>query len=309
MNDPAADVLASHRPMLLGLAYRMLGSMHDAEDVLQEAYLKWQATDRDAVREPRRYLSRTVTRLAIDRLRHRHAHEVYPGPWLPEPVATATATASFDPAESLDQRDSLATATLFLMERLNPVARAVFVLRSAFDLPYDDIAETVQRTAEHCRQLHRRAAQRLATDQRKYTPSRIEHRELLERFLVAAREGDLTTLRSYLHADVVAWSDGGGKVRAARRPVLGADRVARFFAGIHTRQRYIVEHLLVNGTPGALTSHDGIDMVLTFTVADGRISGLFLTANPAKVDRFVREHRRGTTAVDANTDVPGRTRD
>lgn len=291
MNDPAADVLVSHRPMLLGLAYRMLGTLHDADDVLQDAYLKWQATDRDAVREPRRYLSRMVTRLAVDRLRRRRTDEVYPGTWLPEPVATATT--SLDPVESLDQRDSLATATLFLMERLDPLARAVFVLRSAFDLPYDEVAETVGRTPEHCRQLYRRAAQRLASDQRHYTPSRLEHRELLERFLVAAREGDLATLRSYLHADVVAWSDGGGQVRSARRPVVGAERVARFFAGIHTRRLPLVEHVVVNGTPGALTTHDDLDMVITFTMADGRISGLFLTANPAKIDRFVRAHRGG----------------
>ncbi len=278
--------------MLMGLAYRMLGTPHDAEDVLQDAYLKWQNVDRQDIREPRRYLSRTVTRLAVDRLRQRE-HEPYDGTWLPAPV-TGTSTAH-DPAESAEQRDSLSIATLFLMERLDPVERAVFVLRAAFSLPYDEIAGTVDRAPEHCRQLYRRATHRLNTDRRRFAPSRAEHRELLERFLAAARDGDLATLRTLLHDHVVTWSDGGGRVRAARHPILGADRVVRFFAGIYTRRTTTVEHLLINGNPGALTRVDGLHHLITFTVVDDRISAMFIMSSPAKIDWFL-----------AGTGVPSR---
>ncbi|TDD68526.1 sigma-70 family RNA polymerase sigma factor [Jiangella aurantiaca] len=265
--------------MLLGLAYRMLGSTGDAEDVVQDAYLRWREVDRSAVREPRRYLSRTVTRLALDRLRERRARERYVGPWLPEPVATAAWP--LDPLETVEQRDSVSTATLYLMERLDPVERAVFVLRSAFDLPYREIADILGRTPEHCRQLHRRAAARLAGD-RRFAPSRREHAVLLERFLVAAREGDLATLRSLLHDDVVAWSDGGGRARAARNPVRGGDRVARFFAGIHTRHRPGYELVELNGAPGAVIALNG-PQALTFSVAGDHISAVFLVVNPEKL--------------------------
>lgn len=279
MIDAAAEV-QQHRPMLLGLAYRMLGSTGDAEDVVQDAYLRWRDVDRSAVREPRRYLSRTVTRLALDRLRERTVRDRYVGPWLPEPVAAAAWP--YDPLETVEQRDSVSTATLYLMERLDPVERAVFVLRSAFELPYTEIAGIVGRTPEHCRQLHHRATARLADDRRRFAPSRREHAVLLERFLVAAREGDLATLRSLLHDDVVSWSDGGGRAKAARNPVLGPDHVARFFAGIHTRHRPEVELVELNGTPGAVIRLHG-RQALTFGVADGRISALFLVTNPDKL--------------------------
>lgn len=279
MIDAATDVLL-HRPMLLGMAYRMLGSAGDAEDVVQDAYLRWRDVERDSVREPRRYLSRTVARLALDRLRERRTRERYIGPWLPEPVATAPSP--FDPLETVEQRDSVSTATLYLMERLDPVERAVFVLRSAFDLPYGEIAAIVERTPEHCRQLYRRAAARLADDRRRFAPSRREHAVLLERFLHAARDGDLATLRTLLHDDAVAWTDGGGRTKAARNPLLGADRVARFFAGIHTRHRPAYEVVELNAAPGALVGLAS-PQALTFAVSDGRISALFAVSNPDKL--------------------------
>lgn len=280
MSDAAAAEVLRHRPMLLGMAYRMLGSTGDAEDVVQDAYLRWRGVDRSGVREPRRYLSRTVARLALDRLRERKAREHYVGPWLPDPVATAPSP--FDPLETVEQRDSVSTATLYLMERLDPVERAVFVLRSAFDLPYAEIAAIVDRTPEHCRQLYHRATARLADDRRRFAPSRHEHAVLLERFLVAAREGDLATLRSLLHDDAVAWSDGGGRAKAARNPVLGADRVARFFAGLHTKYRATYELVEINGTPGAILDLGG-RQALTFTVDGARISALFIVTNPDKL--------------------------
>lgn len=290
MTDPAIDVLA-HRPMLLGLAYRMLGAAGDAEDVVQDAYLRWRETDRTEVREPRRYLSRMVTRLALDRLRQRRAHERYVGPWLPEPVATAPAP--FDPLETVEQRDSIATATLFLMERLDPVERAVFVLRSAFEFPYDEIAEIVERTPEHCRQLFLRSRTRLADDRRRFTPSRRDHAQLLERFLAAARDGDLATLRSLLHDDVISWSDGGGKVRSALNPIVGADKVARYFASTHRRKRPRFHLLELNASPGALIEGSDLRQVVTFTVGDGLITGLYLVANPDKLSRLGADEPSG----------------
>jgi RNA polymerase sigma-70 factor (ECF subfamily) len=282
-DDDAVAEFQRHRPMLLGLAYRMLGSTGDAEDVLQDAYLRWRGVDRSGVREPRRYLARTVTRLALDRLRDRKARDAYVGPWLPEPVVTAPSP--FDPLETVEQRDSVSTATLYLMERLDPVERAVFVLRSAFDLPYDEIAAIVDRTPENSRQLYHRANARLADDRRRFAPSRREHAALLERFLVAAREGDLARLRSLLHDDAVAWSDGGGRTKAARKAVLGADRVARFFAGLHTKYHPSFELVELNGAPGAVITLIG-PQTLTFAVVDGRISALFLVANPDKLTRL-----------------------
>ncbi|WP_205856944.1 RNA polymerase sigma factor SigJ [Phytoactinopolyspora endophytica] len=278
----AAGELVAHRPMLYGVAYRILGSSSDADDVLQDAYLRWRAIERREVHEPRRYLSRMVTRLAIDRLRTRTKQETYVGTWLPEPVPTEHSAS--DPLDSVEQRDTLATATLYLMERLDPVERAVFVLRSAFDVPYAEIAEIVQRTAEHCRQLYRRASDRLAASAPRFTPSRREHAALLERFLAAARDGDLAALRAVLHDDVVTWSDGGGKVRAARNAVVGVDKCVRFFVGVYgTKRRPAIIPLELNGSPGAVLRDADMYQALTFGVRDGKIAAIFLVSNPDKL--------------------------
>ncbi|NDL58793.1 sigma-70 family RNA polymerase sigma factor [Phytoactinopolyspora sp. XMNu-373] len=271
--------------MLFGVAYRLLGSVSEADDVLQDAFLKWLNVERDRIREPRRYLTRIVTRLAIDRLQARAAQNTYVGSWLPEPVPTEAAS-WLDPLETSVQRDSVATATMHLMERLDPVERAVFVLRQAFELPYAEIAETVERTAEHCRQLHRRASQRIGQDRRRFRPSRREHARLLERFLEAARDGDLAALRTVLRDDVVVWSDSGGKARAARNAVHGLDRVSRFFAGIYSRNTFAITPIELNGSPGAVLQAEGTTHAITFAVADDVISGVFLVVNPDKLTAF-----------------------
>ncbi|WP_216853300.1 RNA polymerase sigma factor SigJ [Phytoactinopolyspora halotolerans] len=279
--DAAAE-LQAHRTMLFGVAYRVLGSAADADDVLQDAYLRWRTVDHDEVREPRRYLTRMVTRLAIDRLRSGSNRETYVGSWLPEPVPTEAAP--LDPLDTVEQRDSVATATLYLMERLDPVERAVFVLRSAFDVPYAEIAEIVERTPEHCRQLYRRAGNRLAEGDHRFAPSRREHAALLESFLTAAREGDLEGLRATLHDDVVTWSDGGGKVKAARNAILGVDRCVRFFVGVYGRKRRpTIVPMEINGSPGAVVYDADIYQVVTFGVRDGRIGAVFLVSNPDKL--------------------------
>ncbi|WP_307813052.1 RNA polymerase sigma factor SigJ [Micromonospora coerulea] len=283
----AAGALTAHRPMLLGLAYRLLGSLHDAEDVLQEAYLRWLGADRESVAEPRRYLSRVVTRLAVDRLRARQAaRETYVGPWLPEPVPTAASP--FGPLDSAELRDSVSIALLHLMERLTPPERAVYVLHTAFALPYAEIAEILDRSAAHCRQLHHRAAARIADDRRRFTADPAEQRRLLDAFLAAARDGDLPRLTGLVASDAVAWTDGGGVARAARNPVRGADRVARFFVGIYGRPRRIeATPAELNGGPALVIRwSDGARYTLTVAAAGGRITDFYLVGNPAKLSRL-----------------------
>lgn len=283
----AAGALTAHRPMLLGLAYRLLGSLHDAEDVLQEAYLRWLDVDRESVAEPRRYLSRVVTRLALDRLRARQAaRETYVGPWLPEPVPTDPSP--FGPLDTVELRETLSTALLLLLERLTPPERAVYVLHTAFALPYAEIAEVLDRSAADCRQLHRRAVARLAEDRPRFTAGPAEQRRLLNAFLAAAQQGDLARLTALVAADATAWSDGGGRARAARNPLHGADRIARFFAGIYGRPGRAVRATPVelNGAPALLiTWSTGDRYTLAATAADGRITGLYLVGNPDKLTR------------------------
>ena len=270
--------------MLLGLAYRLLGSRHDAEDVLQEAYLRWLRVDRASVGEPRRYLSRVVTHLAMDRLRARQAaREAYVGTWLPEPVPTAPSP--FGPLERAELRDSLATALLHLLERLTPPERAVYVLHTAFELPYAEIAELLDRSAEDCRQLHHRASVRIGRDERRFTADRAEQRRLLDAFIAATDDGDLATLTELVAAEATAWSDGGGRVRAARNPVTGADRVARFLLGIRDRGWPLTVHRTeLNGQPAAVVvTAAGYRYAITLGTADGRITDIFLVANPDKL--------------------------
>ncbi|MEU4781939.1 RNA polymerase sigma factor SigJ [Micromonospora sp. NPDC023633] len=280
----AAGALDAHRPMLLGLAYRLLGSRHDAEDVLQEAYLRWLGVDREAVAEPRRYLSRVVTRLALDRLRARRAaRETYVGPWLPEPVRTAPSP--FGPLDAVELRDSLSTALLHLLERLSPPERAVYVLHTAFELPYAEIAGILDRSVADCRQLHHRAAARIGQDRRRFTAGRAEQERLLDAFLAAARDGDLAALTGLVATDATAWTDGGGRVKAARNPVTGADRVARFFAGIYgPGRRLTVRRVELNGQPAALIVRpDAGRYALTLAAAGGRITAFHVVGNPDKL--------------------------
>jgi RNA polymerase sigma-70 factor, ECF subfamily len=273
----AAASLVAHRPMLYGLAYRLLGSAHDADDVLQEAYLRWLRADREAVAAPRRYLSRVVTHLAIDRLRARQA-EPYVGLWLPEPLPEG----EVDPAA---HRESLSLAMLHLLERLTPPERAVYVLRTAFDLPYPEIAEILDRTPEDCRQLHHRATRHLAAAPR-FDPAPAERERLLDRFLAAAREGDLPALKRLLAADATAWSDGGGRVKSALRPILGRDRVARFVAGVYPGE-LSVRPVALAGEPAAVVTRCDGQRLWTLSVVDGAISGVYLIGNPDKLRKLL----------------------
>ncbi|MGH8876346.1 MAG: RNA polymerase sigma-70 factor [Stackebrandtia sp.] len=276
-----SEQFETHRPMLLGLAYRMLGSMWDAEDVVQEAYLRWMRTDRESVREPRAFLATTVSRLALDQLRSaRVKREAYTGPWLPEPVATESA----GPLDTAELRDSLSYATLHMMERLSPPQRAVLVLRDAFQMPYEQIAEVIDSTESHCRQLHRRALRQLAEGRERPRPSAAEHRRLLAGFLDAAVNGDLEALTELLGAEVTAYNDGGGRVRAALRPILGREKVAAFVLGLTTRFTIDWARIVdVNGEPAIRMSVDGQEQVVTVDIRDSRIQGVFAVLNPDKL--------------------------
>ena len=281
VEDDAAAQLVEHRPMLFGLAYRLLGSVHDAEDVLQDAFLRWTRVNRDEISEPRRYLTRVVTTVALDRLRQQKARrESYVGPWLPEPVATANL------AERAELHESLSLALLHLMERLTPTQRAVYVLRAAFEMPYADISEVLGQPAPQCRQLYHRAAAALdGAGRRAFTADRRRHRELLGAFIGAAEDGRLEDLERLLHDDVTCWSDGGGRVRAARKPVLGSAKVARFFAGLygHPGRAVRVEPADLNGVPAAMVTLGGQRHALLLGISEHRIRSLYLVSNPEKL--------------------------
>ncbi|MFL6076071.1 MAG: RNA polymerase sigma factor SigJ [Mycobacteriales bacterium] len=290
--DPEAAVeeFWRHRPRLLGLAYRLLGSMWDAEDVVADALLRWLDADRSQVREPVAYLTTVVSRLALDQLRSaRVRRETYVGPWLPEPALTDTAP--FGPLDTAERRDTLSLATLRMMERLTPPERAVFVLREAFGLPYDQIAGTLDLDAAHARQLYRRARERVTAGRTRFHPDSAEHARLFERFLDAAGQGDLDALRDVLAADVVAYNDGGGQVRAALRPVAGLEAVLRFAAGLVRRYPIGegVRRVEANGLPAALLDMGGLRQLVAVDVRDGRVAEIYGILNPGKLSYLERQ--------------------
>ncbi|HEY2191110.1 MAG TPA: sigma factor-like helix-turn-helix DNA-binding protein [Actinomycetospora sp.] len=240
--------------------------------------------DHAAVRSARAFLITAVSRLSIDALTSARARrEAYPGPWLPEPVATA----ELGPAETAELDDTLAYATLHLMERLSPPERAVVVLREAFAMPYDEIAGIVGASGEACRQMQHRATSKLGEGRRDGArPDAAAHRVLLERFLAAARAGDLEGLTAMLRADVVAYNDGGGKARAARRPILGRENVVAFVLGLLSRYGLgQVSFVEINGQVGVETVMDDATSVFAVDMRDGRIASIYAVLNPDKLTR------------------------
>jgi RNA polymerase sigma-70 factor (ECF subfamily) len=282
-----ADTLfEEHRPGLGRLAYRMLGSLADADDVLQEAYLRWTHTDRAEVESPRAYLSSIVTRLCIDR---RQAIEVrkesYIGPWLPEPIVEPDAAG---PGDRLEAAESISMAFLVVLESLAPVERAAYLLRRAFDYGYDEIAGILGKSEPACRQLVSRAERRVLERRPRFEADPGEAERLTGEFLRACSTGDLDGLMRLLAPDAVMLSDGGGKAKAALAPIRGADRVARFFVGL--RRKYPagleIRRVRVNGRPGLMAVLDGqVFNVLTLDVTDGRIAACFIVGNPDKLSR------------------------
>ena len=279
MADPAG--FEALRPRLFGIAYRMLGTRAEAEDVVQEAWLRLErAGPVDSVDG---FLVTAVTRLSIDHLRSaRVRRERYVGPWLPEPLTTPEE----DPARQVERAEALSLALLRVLDRLDPVQRAVFLLREVFDYPYEDVARVVGRRVDHCRQLARRARERVREERPPVEADPAEHERLLERFVAAADAGDLAGLEALLAEDVVLLSDGGGKVPAALNPVRGRDRVARFMVGVRKKATGDVSVRLAraNGLPAALVYVDGrLGSLLALDVRDGRVATVFSVRNPDKL--------------------------
>ncbi|MFF9627219.1 RNA polymerase sigma-70 factor [Streptomyces griseosporeus] len=289
MTTAPADEFEAHRPRLFGLAYRMLGSAHEAEDTVQDAYLRFSGADRAQIEQVGAWLAKVVTNLCLSRLTSARARrETYVGPWLPEPVVTSDGT--LGPLESAEQRDAVSLALLVLLERLTPTERAVYVLREAFGYGHRDIAEVLELGEANCRQLYRRAVRRIEAAESRFAPAPERQRELVASFLSAAREGDLAGLERLLAEDVVWWSDGGGKISTARRPVLGREKVLRFLFGLAQKYGAAMElaEAEINGTPGLLIRVDGgLLGVVAFEYRDDRIVHARTVMNPEKLD-FVR---------------------
>ncbi|MFJ3037935.1 RNA polymerase sigma-70 factor [Streptomyces tendae] len=285
--DTATDVFEEHRPVLLGVAYRMLGRLADAEDVVQEAWLRWSGADRSAVREPRGYLVRVTTRLAVDRLRQvKSRGETYVGPWLPEPYVTDFGDAVPDAAERAVLADSVSLAVLVVLESLSPLERAVFVLREAFGYPYAEIAAMLERGEAAVRQLAGRARKHVDERRPRYDVDPAQRRDLTERFLAAAAEGDLAGLLATLAPDVRLVGDSGGRSKAPLRVLESADKVGRFlFAVAQQGVPDATFHFLeLNGGPALLVRSGGKpDSVLQVDVADGRIQAVYIIRNPDKL--------------------------
>ncbi|MBL7258804.1 RNA polymerase sigma-70 factor [Paractinoplanes lichenicola] len=282
--NEAARVFTEVRPRLFGIAYRMLGSATEAEDLVQDVWLRWQGYDRETVENPGAFLATTTTRLAINQLQSaRVRRETYIGPWLPEPVDT-----SADPYLGAETGNALEFAVLMLLEKLTPTERAAYVLREAFDYPYGQIAEILQSNEPAVRQWVSRARKHV-TGERKAPVSVSAQRELLATFITAARSGDLAGLEKLFAAEVASITDGNGAKHAARRIVIGANKVARFIAGFSSfwwdgiEPRFVV----VNGRPAAvLQTGDEIKAVLTLTASDDGIDQLLWIMNQEKVAAF-----------------------
>jgi RNA polymerase sigma-70 factor (ECF subfamily) len=284
----ATEVFVAHRNLLFTVAYEMLGSAADAEDVLQETWLRWANVNLDMVRDQRAYLVRITTRQALTRLRTlRRRKESYVGPWLPEPLLTTP-----DVAEDVELADSVSMAMLLVLETLTPTERAVFVLREVFEVGYDEIAQAVDKSAAAVRQIAHRARGHVAARRPRGVVSQVEIRAALEAFQRAVETGDLQSLLDILAPDVVAIGDGGGVKQAVPRPIVGAERVARLIAvGLSiVGAQLSVEPVQVNGSPALIMRLNGeIDSVLAVRVEGGLVTGIYTVRNPEKLSRVERE--------------------
>lgn len=282
----SADAFEACRPRLTAVAYGMLGDRGEAEDTVQDAWLRFAAAQADTIRNAEAFLVTVTTRLAIDRLRSARARrETYAGPWLPEPIVT---DAESDPADIVAEAERLSLALLVALERLNPVERAVFLLRDVFDLDYEDVADAVGKTPANCRQLATRARRNVAEPARRTPVDPEEEQRVLAAFIAAATSGDVAALTAVLATDANTYSDGGGVVRAARKPIYGAAKTARFLLGIQRKLPYTPEYRLVrvNGDPGIRTlGPDGVASVLALEIAEGRVANVRIVNNPHKLTR------------------------
>jgi RNA polymerase sigma-70 factor (ECF subfamily) len=288
--DAHLDLFQQHRPFLYAISYRMLGSAMEADDVLQDVFLRFRSVAVEEIRSPRAYLSTMVTRLSLNQLTSaRVRRENYLGPWLPEPVLSADHPELSDPEIQASRYESVSLAFLMLLERLTPAERAVFLLREVFAFPYDEIAEVLEKSPAACRKIFSRARGFIAANRPRFSPSPEEHRRVLEEFMGAVGSGDVSGLMAMLADDVTFWADGGGRVRgAALQPVHGRETVARFVLSVTARfmpqaaQFAVVE---VNGQP-TLLIRDGAGrpaLVVSIEESTRGIRGIWVIANPEKL--------------------------
>jgi RNA polymerase sigma-70 factor, ECF subfamily len=281
----SAQVFEQHRPLLFTIAYEITGTVSDAEDAVQDSYLKWIGVEDGAVGNARAYLAKIATRTALNSLRSaQRRREEYVGPWLPEPLLTGP-----DAAEDALLGESLSVAMLVVLESLSPDERAVFVLREVFDFPYAEIAEATGKSQAAVRQLAHRAREHVRARQPRFETDARQQRDVAERFMAATLGGDLQSLMNALAPGAVLLSDGGGKVTAARKPVHGPEKIARFLVGISSAPvpDMRVEFTTLNGMPALIVfSGDSVDVAAMVAVRDGLVTGVYLVRNPDKLVRL-----------------------
>ena len=284
------DPFVTHRGLLFTVAYEMLGSATDAEDVVQETWLRWADVDQAEVRDPRAYLVRIVTRQALNRLRSvSRRREDYVGEWLPEPLLTGP-----DMADDAELAENVSIALLTVLETLGPAERAVFVLHEVFETPYDEIAEVVGKTPAAVRQIAHRAREHVAARRPRMQVDRAQQEATLEKFMAAVTSGDLQGLVEVLAPDVVLIADGGGLVRAARKPLIGAETVVAFLARVADLSDLVATTARFNGMPGARFDVGGDVTAVSLVIENGRITRIYAMRNPNKLGRLeeVAELRR-----------------
>jgi len=294
MTDPAVS-FEPHRRRLLGLAYRMLGSVSEAEDAVQDAYLRWHAADREAVTNIRAFLTTTTTRLCLDALKSARARrEAYVGPWLPEPVIDSAALA---PDAQTELAEDLSIALLLALDRLSALERAAFLLHDVFDCSFGEVASALDRSEAACRQLaararaHVREARPQGTSTARDGSESSDHQQLVSAFVIAARSGDLQTLMGLLADDVRLMTDGGGKARSALNVIEGADRTARFVVGAVSKgvsEGSIIRTAPINGLPGLIVyAPNGTVQTVAFEIAHNRVRAIYAVSNPEKLSHLV----------------------
>jgi RNA polymerase sigma-70 factor, ECF subfamily len=282
-DDNAAATFDPQRPVLIRVAYRMLGSVADAEDVVQEAFLRWLDADRDAVREPGAFLRRVVTRLCLDQLKSaRRRRETYVGPWLPEPIVEG------------DDVEDVTLPLLLALERLSPLERAAFLLHDVFGVEFEEVAETIGREPAACRQLASRARSHVRASRPRFPVPAERGRQIAEAFFAATRSGDMDTLRALLAEDVTVHADGGGKASAAKRPIAGIVQVLRLHTGLArffaVKPSRLVRHARINGLPGFVTVEgDGTVQTTALQVEDGKVVAIYIVRNPDKLRHLAVE--------------------
>ncbi|WP_414653822.1 sigma-70 family RNA polymerase sigma factor [Geminicoccus sp.] len=274
-----------HRSRLLHLAYRMLGTVSEAEDIIQETYLRWQAVDQAEVASPAAFLTSVTTRLCLDQLRSaRHRREAYLGPWLPEPLVEDL------PSDAFETAQEVSVAMLMALERLSPLERAVFILHDVFEMGFQELAAVLERSEAACRQLAVRARVHVQDARQRFDVAPAKVGELLKAFMSASRQGDVGTLQALLAEEVIVYTDGGGKRPAALNPIRGLRNAVRFFEGL-ARKRHLIPRsgrlALISGTPGFVTlEQDGIIQTTALDIEDGRIMAIYIIRNPDKLSHL-----------------------